>query len=86
MEMPKYIDYHAKAPQMSPELMKEAQKAMKSGKPDQFGVKAINGFMSKAGSSWCLTEAPNADAVCKSHESKGMKIGKGDVHEVQSMV
>lgn len=84
--MPKFLDYHAKMPKMPPEAMKAAQADIKVGKADKFGVKPINGFVSKDGAGWCLTEAPNADAVCRSHEAKGMKLGKGEVYEVSSLV
>ena len=85
MKMPKFIDYHAKMPNLPPEAVKEMQTAIKSGKSDKFGVKPLNAFMAKSGSGWCMTEAPNADAVCKSHEAKGMKLGKGEVHEITTL-
>ena len=84
--MPKFLDYHAKAPDMPPEVMQAVAADMKAGKVDEFGVKPINAFMSTAGEAYCLTEAPNADAVCKSHEAHGIALDKGDVREVQSLV
>ena len=84
--MPKFLDYHSKMPQLPPEAVKAVQKDIKTGKADSFGVKPINGFVAKKGMGWCLTEAPSADAVCKSHESKGMKLGRGDVHEITAFV
>lgn len=82
--MPKFIDHH-KLVKMSPEMMQKVAAMMKSGQADQNGVKPINAFMSKD-EEWCLSEAPNADAVRKSHEAMGMKIGKGDVKEVTSVL
>ena len=58
---------------------------MKAGQADEFGVIGLNGFMG-GGHAWCLSEAPNSDAVCKAHEAMGMKIGPGDVTEIQSFV
>ncbi|MBI2886664.1 MAG: hypothetical protein HYY02_05600 [Chloroflexi bacterium] len=84
--MAKYIDYHAKLPPMPPEAVTMMQDVMRSGKADEFGVKAVNAFMSSSGQAWCLTEAPSADAVCKSHQAKGITLEVGDVHEVQSVV
>lgn len=84
--MAKFLDYHAKMPQMPPEAVKAVQADIKAGRPDTFGVKPLNAFVSKGGMGWCFTEAPSADAVCKSHEAKGIKLGKGEVHEVMSYV
>ena len=85
--MPKFIYYHAKAPEMPPEGMQMVIAAIKAGQPDEFGVTPLNAFFSPAtGEAYCYTEGPSADAVCKSHESKGIPLGKGDVREVQSFV
>ena len=35
---------------------------------------------------YCYTEAPNAEAVHKAHETMGLNLGPGDVKEVQSLV
>ncbi len=59
--------------------------AIKEGKPDEFGVTPVNAFVG-GGQGWCVTEAPNADAVCQSHIAKGIPQDKGNVTEVQSMV
>ena len=83
--MPRYIDYHAKMPSLPPEAVKETVAAIKSGKADKFGVKPLNAFIAKSGSGWCVTEAPNADAVCKSHEAKGMKLEKSEVYEITTL-
>lgn len=80
--MTKFLDYHAKLPSMPPEMMKQMQADIKAGKKDKFGVKGIGFIATKEGAGYCLTEAANADAVCRSHEAKGIKLGKGDVHEM----
>ncbi len=84
--MPKFIDYHARMPQLPPEAMQQMVGAIKSGKADQFGVKPLNVYVGKGGQGYCLTEAPSADAVCKTHEAQGIHIGKGEVVEIQSLV
>ena len=84
--MPKYIDYHAKMPQLPPQVVQEIVGAIKAGKADQFGVKPINAFIGTSGEGYCLAEAPNADAVCKSHAAKGIALSKGDVREVMTLV
>ncbi len=84
--MPKYLDHHARLPNLPPQVMQQMTQSVKAGKKDQFGVKPLNVFLSNAGQGWCLTEAPSADAVCKSHEAMGITLALGDVHEVQSLV
>ena len=52
------------------------------GQTDPNGVKSVSAFITKDGQGYCITEAPNADAVCRAHEAKGLKVPRGDVHEV----
>ena len=82
--MAKFIDHHATMP-MSPEMAQAAVEGLKSGQANQFGVTGINAFVG-ANDMWCLTEASSADAVHKSHEGKGIKLGAGDIQEVQALV
>ena len=91
--MAKFIDYHAPMGQMSPEAMEKGTqmlqqmaKDIKAKKADRFGVTPINVFMGTTGESWCLTEAPNVDAVLKSHEANGAKLSRKDVVEVTPLV
>ena len=83
--MPKYIDYHATLPPMPPEAIEQVAASVKAGKPDEFGVRPINLFMGE-GKGFCLTEAPNAEAVVQSHKSQGLPQETGNVVEVQSLV
>jgi hypothetical protein len=80
--MPKFIDFHSKMPAMPAEAMDQVRNSL--GKPDANGVKAINAFFTKDGQAYCISEAPNADAVCRAHEAKGLPLGKGDVHEIST--
>lgn len=85
--MPKFIDYHAKLPAMPPQAVQQMIADVKAGKADQFKVKGLNAYFTKDGKGYCLTDAPNVDAVCKSHQAKGIVLDKGDVHEIaQSLV
>lgn len=82
--MPKYLDHHKVVPPR--EMVEEERKVIKSGKTDPAtGIRPLNGFIAK-GESWCFMEAPNAQAVHKLHESLGIKLGPGDVVEVESIV
>lgn len=83
--MPKFLDYHAKLPQMPPEAMNEVAGRVKAGKPDQFGVKPLNLFLGKGGQAYCLTEAPSLEAVIKSHQANGVPVNPSDIVEVTSL-
>ncbi len=78
--MPKFIDHHP-MPAMPPAMAKQIADQIKAGKADRFGVKGLNVFAG-TGEAWCLSDGPNADAVCKSHEAMGIKLDKGHVSEV----
>ena len=60
--------------------------AINAKQVDEFGVRPINAFMTGTGEAYCFTEAPDADAVCKSHESHGIPLDRGEVKEVQTFV
>ncbi len=83
--MPKYMDHHKGTVTLPPEVAKQMVEGIKAGSKNALGVKGLNSFFAKD-ETWCLTEAPNADAVCKTHEGMGIKIGVGDVKEVQTLV
>ena len=59
---------------------------IKSGKADANGIRPINDFMGKNGEAWGREEAPNADVVHQIHESLGIKLDKGDIVEVTTLV
>ena len=87
--MPKFLDYYAKAPQMPAEAVQGVIAAINAKQVDEFGVRPINAFMTGTGEAYCFTEAPDADAVCKSHESHeshGIPLDRGEVKEVQTFV
>ena len=81
--MPRYIDHHSKLPPLPPEAMEAMKAKVRSGQTDAYGAKAINGFFTADGAGYCITEAPNADAVCKSHVAVGIPV-EGKVSEIVS--
>jgi hypothetical protein len=84
--MPIYLDHHKPPEGITPEALQQMAADTKAGKVDQFGVKGLNAFIGKE-VVWCLTEAPSADVVHKSHEAGyGLKMSEGDVVEVQTLV
>ena len=62
--MPKYIDHHKGAVTLPPAVAKQMVDGIKAGQKNPLGVRGINSFFAKD-EAWCVTEAPNADAVCK---------------------
>ncbi len=84
--MPRFIDYHSKLPPLPPEVAQQMKAQVQSGKANQFGVKGINIYFGKGGQAYCLSEAPNAEAILKTHEAAGVPLGKGDIVEVTSLV
>ena len=82
--MPKFMDHHS-MPDMPPEALEMIESRLREGKPDEFGVTAVNVYLGK-GQAFCLTEAPDADAVVRSHVENGVPLDSHDVVEVESMV
>ena len=77
--MPKYLDHHKAVP--PPYMQEETRRAIKTGLVGPNGVKGLNAFIA-TGESWCLTEAPSAEAVYKYHEGMGIQLTAADVVEV----
>ena len=84
--MPKFIDYHESLPPMPPEMMAQAKAGIEAGAVNEFGSKGLNLFMGTDGSAYCLSEAPNADAVLKSHQALGIPQALEDIKEVNSLI
>jgi hypothetical protein len=83
--MPKFIDHHEMR-DVAPELADGIAERIKAGQPDEHGVKGLNVFLGKDGTAYCLSEAPDADAVVKAHEAFGFQLSRSDVVEVESVV
>ena len=84
--MPKFIDYHEKLPPMPPEVVEQMKATIQAGQTDEFGVKPINVYMGTGGQAVCMSEAPNAEAVRKAHEAKGIPVDSDTIIEVTSLV
>jgi hypothetical protein len=83
--MPKFIDHHEMSG-VTPEMSEGIGQRIKAGEPDENGVTGLNVFLGKDGTAYCLSEAPDADAVIKAHEAFGFSLERSDVVEVQSVV
>ena len=80
--MPVYLDHHPTIPDMPPELVTLITQRLASGQPDEFGEVGLHVFIG-AEQTWCHTEAPSVDAVCRSHKALGIDLDPEDVAEVQ---
>ncbi len=75
--MPKFISYHAHAPEMPPEVVQGAIAAIKAGKPDEFGVTPINAFFSPAtGEAYYLDRRPQRGRGVQVSRGQGYAIGQ----------
>jgi hypothetical protein len=83
--MPQFIDHHEMS-DIAPELAQGIAQRINAGEPDEHGVKGLNVFLGKDGTAFCLSEAPDADAVVKAHEAVGLPLNRADVVEVESVV
>lgn len=83
--MPKFLDVHPTNPNVPPEVVEGIRQKLLAKKPDEDGVVGLNMFVGKDVTT-CYAEAPNAEAVHKAHEKMGLKLGPGDVKEVQALV
>jgi hypothetical protein len=83
--MPKFIDHHEMR-DVAPEMAVGIAERIKAGEADESGVKGLNVFLGKDGTAYCLSEAPDADAVVKAHEAVGFELSRSDVVEVESVV
>ena len=83
--MPKFIDHHEMS-DVAPEMAAAIGERIKAGEADQNGVKGLNVFLGKDGTAFCLSEAPDAEAVVKAHQAYGFSLDSADVVEVQSVV
>lgn len=84
--MPKFLDHHPTMPEIPPEVAEGMAQRIKAGQPDEFGCIGLNVFLAKNGSAYCLSEAPDADAVIKAHQAFGFPLARDQVVEVQSVV
>ncbi|MBI4220032.1 MAG: hypothetical protein HY682_07820 [Chloroflexi bacterium] len=82
--MPRFIDHHTKMGTLPKEAVDMIRANVKAGKADQFGVKPIDVLLGD-GESYCITDAPNADAVLRSHKALGFELGTSNVKQVRSL-
>ncbi len=84
--MPKFLDHHATMPDIPPEAREGMADRIRAGETDEFGVRGLNVLLTTDGEGYCLTDAPDAEAVVKSHEALGFPLRRDDVVEVETVV
>ena len=84
--MPLFIDHHEKLPPMPAERAQEVRHLLQSGERDQNGTKGVNMYLSDDGQTWCLFDAPNADAVINAHRASGVPVEADDIVQVNSIL
>lgn len=84
--MPKFIDHHPMGPKLPPEAQEGIAERLRAGDPDEFGVTGLNVYLGKDGSAYCLSEAPDAEAVVKAHSAAGFPLEQSEVVEVEPVV
>jgi hypothetical protein len=70
---------------LTEEAVEAMRTQMKAEAPDDFGVRLLSAFMAVNGQGYCISEAPDPEAVVKSHEAKGYLIDAMDVVQVTSL-
>ncbi len=84
--MPTFMDHHKVTGPTPPAMLKQIADGIKAGKADpKTKVKPLYYIESKT-DGYCVSEAPNAQAVHTFHEGMGIKMGAGDVAEVKTAV
>ena len=83
--MPQFMDFHAKMPEFPPEAVEMMKQHIESGEANEFGAKPVNIYIGTEGQGWCISEAPNAQAVAKSHEAQGIPLSVDEIIEVTSV-
>jgi hypothetical protein len=80
--MPRFIDHHPTSANLPPEVVTVIRQRLRSGEPDGYGERGINVFIGPT-ETYCYSEAPSVEAVCKSHEALGVHLRPEDITEVQ---
>lgn len=80
--MPVFLDHHEGG--LPPEMVAAVRQKVEAGEVDQFGAKALNVFWSD-NETFCLSDAPNAEAVHKAHEAIGVTLAGGAIRQVSQI-
>lgn len=81
--MPTFLDHHP-MPEISDQVREGIAARIRSAKTDENGARAVNVYLAD-GEAYCLSEAPDADAVVAAHRAAGVEIRREDVVEVAAV-
>jgi hypothetical protein len=84
--MPKFLDHHPTMPALSLEMQAGMADRIKAGRRDEHGATGLNVILTADGEGYCLSDAPNAEAVVKAHEAAGFPLRREDVVEVRILI
>lgn len=84
--MPLFMDIHQDLPPPPPERAEMLRNLIKSGERDENGSRGVNIYYGADGSTTCMFDAPNADAVKGAHEAAGVPIDPHAIREVTPLV
>jgi hypothetical protein len=82
--MPKFLDHHHMGP-VSPEMQEAMAGRITAGEPDAHGVQGLSVMLTKDGDAYCVSDAPDADAVVQAHGAMGIDLRREDVVEIQTV-
>jgi hypothetical protein len=77
------MDFHDDL-KLPDEAILQITQETKDRKSDEFGVRQVELFHNADGKVYCLTEAPDAEAVRSHHAALGLTCG--EVHEVSGVL
>jgi hypothetical protein len=80
--MPKFIDHHVHVPPRPQKDIEMLKAMVRDRTVDEFGTRILEGYFTVTGGGHCVCEAPNAEAVIKSHEALGLPLKRSDMEEV----
>ncbi|MEZ4502417.1 MAG: hypothetical protein R3C39_07315 [Dehalococcoidia bacterium] len=83
--MPTFIDRHEHFPRPDATGL-EALRAQILAPANEHGVKGINVLFEEDGSASCLMDAPDREAVLKSHEGTGLVLSLTDIKEYTGVI
>ncbi len=79
-----FMDYHAQFPRPEGAAL-DALKAQVTSPRDEHGVKGVNVIFVEGGSSYCVMDAPDADAVLGAHRRSGVPLERGEIREISML-
>ncbi len=85
--MPQFLDYHARLPLIAPDVVEAMLERIRSGSLGNSEVTRWNIYVGgETGQAWCLSEAPDSEAVFQAHRLVGFPQSEENVVEINQLV